>query len=50
MRNGVTEFIIGNEPTEVELRLCIPLSVLLDVAAYFVETVQRSPTVEWEEI
>lgn len=50
MRSGITEFIIGNEPSEIELRLCIPLSVLLEVAAYFVETGQRSSIVSWEEI
>ena len=50
MRSGITEFSIGNEPTEVELRLCIPFAALLDVAAYFVETGQRSPIVSWEEI
>lgn len=48
MRSGVTDFIIGNEPTEIELRLCIPFATLLDVAAYFVETGQRSPIVSWE--
>lgn len=47
---GITEFIIGNEPSEIELRLCIPLAVLLELAAHFVETGQRSQAVSWEEI
>jgi Immunity protein Imm1 len=50
MRSGVAEFPIGNEPSEIELRWCIPLAVLLDVAAHFVETGQRSPSVAWAAI
>jgi Immunity protein Imm1 len=50
MQTGITEFTIGNEPSEIELRLCIPLAVLLEVVAYFVETGQRSSIVAWEEI
>lgn len=50
LREGFTDFLIGKTPSEVPLRLCIPISVLLDVAAYFVETGERSSDVEWEAI
>ena len=49
-REGVAEFVIGVEPTEILRRLCIPYSALLEVAAYFVETGERSSIVEWEEV
>lgn len=49
-REGFADFMIGNEPSEVPLRLCLPLHVLLEVAAYFVETGKRSPLVSWEEL
>ena len=48
-KSGYAEFLTS-EPSEVPLRLCVPLSVLLDVAAYFVETGERSPNVNWSEI
>ncbi len=50
MREGFADFVIGNEPSEVPLRLCIPLDVLLEVVAYFVDTGRRSSIVSWEEI
>ena len=48
-KTDVREFLITNSPTEIRLRQCIPLSILLDVAAYYVETGERSPAVLWEE-
>lgn len=48
-KTGVAEFLITNSPTEIQLSQCIPLSILLEVAAYYVETGERSPAVLWEE-
>lgn len=50
MQSGFAEFLIEGTPSEVPRRLCVPLSVLLDVAAHFVETGERSPIVDWEVI
>jgi Immunity protein Imm1 len=49
MQTGEEEFLISGAPTEVQRSQCIPLNVLLDVAAYFVETGEKSPIVQWED-
>lgn len=49
MQTGEVEFMLSKSPTEILRRQCFPLKVLLDVAAYFVETGERSPIVLWED-
>jgi Immunity protein Imm1 len=49
MQTGEVEFLLSKSPTEILRRHCFPLKVLLDVAAYFVETGKRSPIVQWED-
>lgn len=49
MRTGEEEFLIDDTPTEIRRNQCIPLDVLLDVAAHFVETGGRSSAVLWED-
>jgi hypothetical protein len=46
---GLQEFLIDDTPTEIRRNQCIPLELLLEVAAYFVETGERSPLVLWED-
>lgn len=49
MQTGEVEFLLSKSPTEILRRQCFPLNVLLDVAAFFVETGERSPIVLWED-
>jgi Immunity protein Imm1 len=49
MQTGEVEFLLSKSPTEILRRQCFPLKVLLDVAAYFVETGKKSPIVQWED-
>jgi Immunity protein Imm1 len=44
------EFLVGDTPTPIPGRFCLPLDKVKDIAAYFVETGGRSPVVSWEEI
>lgn len=44
------EFLVGDTPTPVPGRFCLPFEAVRDIAAFFVETGKRSPTVSWEEI
>lgn len=44
------EFLVGNTPTPVPRRYCIPFEAMKEIAAYFIETGERSPAVSWEEI
>ena len=49
MQTGEVEFLLSKSPTEISRKQCFPLEVLLDVAAHFVETGQRSSSVLWED-
>jgi hypothetical protein len=49
LQTGEVEFLLSKSPTEILRRQCFPLNVLLEVAEYFVETGERSPTVMWED-
>jgi len=44
------EFLIGDTPTPIPRRFCIPFEMVKKIAAHFIETGERSPTVSWEEI
>ena len=48
-KTGEVEFMLSKSPTEILRRHCFPLKVLLDVAAHFVETGERSSIVLWED-
>jgi hypothetical protein len=44
------EFLMGNEPTPVPERYCIPPELAEDVAVHFVQEGERSSRVTWEEV
>jgi hypothetical protein len=44
------EFLVGNTPTPIPQRFCIPFDAVKEIARHFIETGQRSPAVTWEEI
>jgi hypothetical protein len=48
-QTGEVEFMLSGSPTEISRRHCFPLDILLEVAAHFVETGDRSSIVLWEE-
>jgi len=48
--NHYVDFLIGNEPSPVPWRYCLPCSQIEEIAAYFVQTGAPSPVVDWEEI
>ena len=45
-----TTFLCGGTPTPVSSRQCIPFATLKHIAAYFLETGQPSPELQWEEV
>ena len=49
-QEGFREFLIGDTATPVATRYCMTLDLVQEVAAYFLETGDRNPTVTWEEI
>jgi hypothetical protein len=44
------EFLVGDTPTPIPQRFCLPFEMVKEIAAHFVETGQRSPTLAWEEL
>jgi len=48
--DGCKGFLYQNTLTEVLTRRCLPIRTILDVAAFFQETGNRSPVVSWEEV
>ena len=44
------EFLTANTPTPESKRYCLPIELLRQIAAYFLETGDRGPDVSWEEI
>jgi len=44
------EFLCGGTATPVPTRYCVPYDVMKQIAAYFLETGERSPGIMWEEI
>ena len=44
------EFLVGDTPTPIPRRFCLPFETVKEIAAYFVETGGRTPSVSWEEI
>jgi hypothetical protein len=48
--DGYREFFCQNTPTDVPARHCLPLDVIMQIAAFFLETGKPSQAVSWEEI
>lgn len=48
--DGYRNFLIGDTPTPIPLRYCLPLQAVRFIATEFVKTGERSRSVEWEEI
>jgi hypothetical protein len=44
------EFLMGNTPTPFPRRNCLPLEMVKEIAAYFVESGERWSAVSWEEV
>jgi hypothetical protein len=44
------EFLLGDTPTPIAQRFCLPFEMAGEIASYFVETGQRWPDAAWEEI
>jgi len=44
------EFFAGNTPTPMRRRHLVPFELVIQIAAYFMETGNRSPAIYWEEI
>lgn len=44
------EFVMGGTATPVQGRYLLPFESVKDIACYFVETGDRSPAVNWDEI
>jgi len=47
---GEQEFVIGNTPTPIPKRFCLPMREVARIAAAFVRTGERPSTVEWEAV
>jgi hypothetical protein len=43
-------FSVGGTDTPIARRYCIPFQRVQQIVAHFMETGNRSPTVDWEEI
>jgi hypothetical protein len=44
------EFLVGDTPSPIPRRFCLPFEIVKEIAAYFIESGERSPAVAWEEI
>jgi hypothetical protein len=44
------EFLVGDTPTPIPQRFCIPFEMVKEIAAHFVETGELSSAFCWEEI
>ena len=47
---GDVDFFIGGTATPMPRRLCLPISVIAEIAETFLLTGERKPGVSWEEI
>jgi hypothetical protein len=48
--NGYFEFLIGNTPTPVPRRYCIPFDLMKQIASSFIETGLPDSSIHWEEV
>jgi hypothetical protein len=44
------KFLVADTPTPIPQRFCLPFEMVKQIAAYFIETGERSPAFSWEEI
>lgn len=44
------DFLMGNTPSPVPKRNCLPFEKVKEIAAHFIETGERSSAVSWEEV
>jgi len=44
------DFLLGDTPTPIAQRFCLPLEMVNAISVHFVETGERSPAMAWEEI
>jgi hypothetical protein len=44
------EFLCGDTPSPIPRRNILPFDKVKEIAAYFIETGERSPTVAWEAV
>lgn len=44
------EFLCGDTPSPVPMRNVLPFETVKDIAAYFIQTGERSPAVSWDEV
>ncbi|MCC8960153.1 hypothetical protein H8B02_44155 [Bradyrhizobium sp. Pear77] len=47
---GTQEFLMGDTSTPMPRRYCLPMEKVVEIAVAFLETGERSSSVEWEEI
>jgi Immunity protein Imm1 len=47
---GEVEFLMGDTPTPVSKRYCLPLDAFVEIVAEFVQTGERKREVLWEEL
>lgn len=47
-KTGYIDFLAGNTPTPIPARYCIPFELVKHIAAYFLNTGERSPAASWE--
>jgi hypothetical protein len=50
VREGDVEFLMGDTPSPVPMRYCLPRPALVEIAAEFIQSGGRKSTVTWEEI
>jgi hypothetical protein len=48
--NNCVDFLIGDTPTPIPRRYCLPMELVKRIASDFVDTGERSADVHWEEI
>ena len=48
--DGEIEFLMGDTPTPILKRYCLPLDIIKKIAVHFLKTGERSSAVEWEEV
>jgi hypothetical protein len=44
------EFLVGDTPTPIPQRFCLPFEMVQQIVGYFIDTGERSPVFSWEEI
>jgi hypothetical protein len=49
-RKKCINFLMGHTATPVSKRYCVPIDLLRAIAVHFLQTGERSPIVEWEEV